>query len=425
MRFRTVLCLPLAAAVFTGCFGNSSEPDPNAPQERPFVGRTVRVVAPHEIAERPDWQIMLDEWGEQTGAEWTLTPFDFTSGDSLPDHDVLVLPTSNVQSLGSTAPLAPIPLERQGPERLAWLDLFQGLRERVASIDGKPAVVPVSSPVLVLYYRRDLLENAGLRPPETWADYQTLLEKLDEWAPGLTAVEPWGEEFRATMFLARAASYAKHPGNYSFDFDISTGDPLIGTPGFARALEDAVKAVAKMPVEVRTFSPADCRRAFFEGRAALAIAYETGPGNPILPGGRPDTGSNEEREETSARDDTDSDASRPSHEFSAGFVRLPGSREVYNPSSERWESPPGQGVNRVTLADFREFFADPTGRVIELRGPARSLGPGERRRAILDADHLREVPRRTGGLGRNRPRDRDAQPRKAGQRDPVHPLPRR
>ena len=48
---------------------------------------------------------------------------------------------------------------------------------------------------LVCYLRRDLLDQAGLKLPETWEDYHVLLEKLPEWAPGLAAVEPWSEEF--------------------------------------------------------------------------------------------------------------------------------------------------------------------------------------------------------------------------------------
>src|SRR5207302_8201276 len=106
-------------------------------------------------------------------------------------------------------------------------------------------------------------------------DYQQLVERIEVWAPGLVAVEPWSDDFRATMFLARAVSFAQHPAHYSLFFDIDSGDPLIDSPAFVRALETAKAALARMPPDVLTYRPADCRNAIIGGRAALAIALES------------------------------------------------------------------------------------------------------------------------------------------------------
>ena len=40
--------------------------------------------------------------------------------------------------------------------------------------------VPFGSPVFTLYYRADILEKLGARPPRTWIEYQKLAERLPE-----------------------------------------------------------------------------------------------------------------------------------------------------------------------------------------------------------------------------------------------------
>ncbi len=168
------------------------------------------------------------------------------------------------------------------------------------------------------------MENAGLKPPGTWSEYQNLLETLKDWAPGLSAVEPWGEAFRASMFLARSASVAKHPDQFSFCFDLSTGDPLISNPGFVEGLKKAKAALAKMPADVKTYTPADCRREILEGRAALAIAYEA---------------------------DRSTDAKR-GEDLQIGIGPLPGSTRVYNTSINEWVEYSESKIHRVTYTGF-------------------------------------------------------------------------
>ena len=71
------------------------------------------------------------------------------------------------------------------------------------------------------------------------------------------------------MFLARALSVVKGPGTFSVCFDIDSGEPLIDSPGFVRGLEQSLKAVSKMPADVKTLAPADCRRLMLTGKAAI------------------------------------------------------------------------------------------------------------------------------------------------------------
>jgi ABC-type glycerol-3-phosphate transport system substrate-binding protein len=183
------------------------------------------VAVPAGLGFETAWDINLHEWAARTGAEFEFREVDFQDSRAsllerlAPNADktaggggLVVFPLSRMAELTSADALAKLPELDAADDPLDWRDVFQGLRERIASNEAGPAVIPLSAPVLVCYYREDLLRQAGLSLPQTWDDYQRLLEKLETWAPDLIAVEPWGEATRSTMFLARAVSYAHHPG---------------------------------------------------------------------------------------------------------------------------------------------------------------------------------------------------------------------
>jgi multiple sugar transport system substrate-binding protein len=190
-------------------------------------------------------------------------------------------------------------------------DFLKGLRDRVVSRNRTPIAIPVSAPIFLCYYRADLLRQAGLKPPETWEDYQRLVDTLDKWAPGLAAVEPLGPEHRAGFFFARSLAYAKHPENYSVWFDLDSGKPILANGGFEEAIDAASRAWKKMPPAIAELSPLQCRKQVIEGKAALAIGVE-----PTVP----------------HKDVVRADA------IEVGVCRLPGTRRVYNSNSNRWDS---------------------------------------------------------------------------------------
>jgi len=306
----------------------------------PFAGQEIRVGVPADFGFRAAWEGPLNEWAAQSGARYSLTEYeqsarpDSFAGSSDPAKcSLAVFPLEQAGEIVGSGELAAIPqsvLER-GENGVQWQELFAGLREKLASRKGQPLFVPLNAPVLVVYYRQDLLHAAGLSVPQTWDDYQKLLDNLTSWAPGCAAVEPWSEDFRATMFLARAVSRAQHPAQYSLFLDIESGEPLIDSPGFVRALTEARAALQKMPSDVMNYSPADCRNEFVQGRAALAIAYESPA--------------------TAAPAATESSVDRPD-QMEIGFMRLPGSREVYDADRGSWQPLPDKGIHRVTLTAF-------------------------------------------------------------------------
>jgi multiple sugar transport system substrate-binding protein len=248
----------------------------------------------------------------------------------------VIFPLARAGEWIAAGALAPIPESARGNETsgIGWTDVFQGLRERVASRKSQPMVLPLAAPVLVLYYRQDLLQSAGLKPPQTWDEYHELVDKLAAWAPGLNAVEPWDESWRATTFLVRAISGAQHPSQYSLFFDIETGEPLIDNPAFVRALVKVQTTLSRLPRETHTYSPQQCLAELRAGRAALAIVCE-----PAFLGSLGDKNA-----ATEAESGVDG--------LQIGAVRLPGEREVYDASRATWEPLADKGVSHVTLTGF-------------------------------------------------------------------------
>lgn len=328
-----------------GLAGCPSEPAavPTA-EALPFAGQEITIRVPPELGFRDAWTGPLNEWEAQAGARSRLEevawPDEGNSTESLSGATaptLLLFPLERAGELIAAGRLAPIPdaLRGAGDDGLNLPDLFQGLRERIVSRKSQPLFLPLSAPVLVCACRQDLLQAAGLSPPKTWEDYHELIAKLPEWAPGLTAVEPWSPQFRATMFLARAVALAQAPGQYSLFFDIDTGAPLIDSPAFVRALQQAQDDLRHMPAQVLSYAPADCRRELREGRAALIITC------------LPDAGSSTPADATGTEP-----AGTGVSSDQIAVIPLPISREYYDASRQKWEPLADKGASQVTLTGF-------------------------------------------------------------------------
>ena len=308
------------------CLAGCRPEAPTAPKTLPLEDQTVELLVPADLALRETWEPLLQEWHVSTGGNTDWSEYDagnppWKHGAALgarPNGGRIVLvPVAELSDADAFGLLSPFPAEVAAV--IDGKDIFPGLKEAVLSRQKRLVAAPVSVPVLMCYYRKDLLEAAGRTPPETWDEYQQLLEDLSNWAPGLSALEPCGPEFRASLFLARTAAYCKHPQNYSVWFDIQTGMPLFDYPGMERALDTARRAWSLMPAETWDMTPADCRRALLDGRAALALSWE-----PLA--GYPRTAPSSAAAESTGEP------------LPVGIALLPGSNAVYHRDAKRWDS---------------------------------------------------------------------------------------
>jgi len=309
-----------------GCGNSDPKPVPNAAP--PLKGTTVEIAAPPDLRLSSRWGIQLDEWMAESEAVARLNETE--SDDATPPDSaaLAIVPLSSIPALVDADWIAPI---ENAQAEADWEETLRGVRNGIAQPGGRPALIPTACPVLVCYYRVDLLEAAGQRPPETWEQYQTLLETLGAWSGGLLACEPWGPEFRSTMLLARAAGYALHPDNVSILLDLQDASPLIAGPAFVQALEASGTAFKLLDPKSRKMSPEDCCQAVLEGRAAIAVGCPP------------------------AADEAVATRSTPSAVVAT--IKLPGASRIFDRSSNRWTQPPDGSPSRVTLVGFRGYAA--------------------------------------------------------------------
>jgi ABC-type glycerol-3-phosphate transport system substrate-binding protein len=310
-----------------GCPGTpATKPSTNV---QPFRGQEVNLVVPKSLQLPALWEVTLQEWMSQTGATIRWSEYSESEQGSLEElistpaeagGRVILFPLRQLSQLDRH--LAPITADCTTVD---LKDLFKGLRDRVVSRNRTPVTIPISAPVMLCYYRADLLAAAGLKPPETWDDYQSLLDSLERWAPGLTAVEPLAPEHRATLFFARSLAYVKHPENYSVWFDLESGKPVLQSAGFEEAITVADRTWSKMPTSIASLTPEDCRNQVLEGKAALAIGVEPTIGT---------------------------DRVTRADSIEIGVCRIPGSRRVFNPNSSRWDTLPDSAVHAPAICAF-------------------------------------------------------------------------
>jgi multiple sugar transport system substrate-binding protein len=283
------------------------------------------------------------EWSAETGGGLeirTATSAELANSKSLAE-DAVIYPASALGALAERELIEALP--ETAPSDLAWSDLFESLQLREAMWGGKRYAVPFGSPVFVLWYRPDLLKQVHrLEPPKTWTEYQQLAQLLSDRAnlgeaappadvPWTGALEPHAAGWGGRLLLARAAAYALHRDSYSTYFSIDKLRPLIASEPFSRALTELVATSKLAPKDIATVDPAQARREFLAGHAAMVLSWPSSADRASTPTDKAAT------EATSGE--------TPKLEF----AELPGSEMVFNRPNKRWDRR-GQGEDpRQTL----------------------------------------------------------------------------
>ena len=233
-------------------------------------------------------------------------------------------------------------------DAVAWDDIFPFQRDRLSTWQGTTFGIPYDGDNMFNTYRRDLMLDPAnqeefsaaygyaLDPetgPKTWREH-------DQYAEFFTG-RPWAANGEtgygfASMFkrggglfwayVSRAAAYAKHPSVPDFFFALDSGEPLINTEPFVRALTEwkaAMQAYAP-PGAINTQWPENVDQ-LLAGRVAMTNYWA----------------------------DVGKDAQNPENSTvkgRLGFHFTPGSTEVYNQRDRAWETLP-----EVSYAPFLGF----------------------------------------------------------------------
>lgn len=133
----------------------------------------------------------------------------------------------------------------EADEAIEWQDIAPFFRDFSATYQGSIYTIPLDGDFHMLYYRTDLLEEAGFDPPETWQDYLEVAayfhgEDLNgDGDPDYGSCISKKRGAQAYWFIHSIASaFLQSQGtSQGVFFHKNTMKPLINNEGFARALE--------------------------------------------------------------------------------------------------------------------------------------------------------------------------------------------
>lgn len=311
-RLSIFAALGCSVVLLSGC---PKPAEVNEKPAKPLEGLKLRLAVVDDPAMAEAIVRLRGEWLAQTGAELDvakLSEKDLAKAKELP-ADAVLCASHLLGDLAERDLLAPVPpsIVREAE----WGNIFELLRLREAAWGSKIMAVPFGSPVLTCYYRADLLDKLGRRPPKNWVDYQDVAKLLAEKPKDATgawaaALEPLAPGWAGLTLLARAATYAKHRDNYSTLFNIDTMEPMISSPAYVHAL-DALIATTKLSAgKPQQYDPAAVRAAFWRGECGMALTWPTAADRTIA---------------------------AAKGQFRVGFIELPGSRRVYNHGVGVWD----------------------------------------------------------------------------------------
>ncbi|RUT98581.1 sugar ABC transporter substrate-binding protein [Mesorhizobium sp. USDA-HM6] len=215
-------------------------------------------------------------------------------------------------------------------------DLVNYLKPPVGTWDGKQYRVTIDGDTHNFNYRTDVFsdsdlaaawkadsgDKAGLTEwgvPKTWQQVQAVTKFLkgkqfkgQDVYGYLDAPKPWGG-FGFYFLGSRASAYAKHPDDKAWLFDPDTMKPRINNPAWVRAIQDVIDALPSEPPDQIN---ADPNTTGFQ-------QFLAGTGSMIPWWG--DIGSNVKTNDSSVIGDV------------TGFSILPGSDDVYNSKTGKWD----------------------------------------------------------------------------------------
>ena len=273
----------LSAAVALGAFSGAS-------MAGEFDGVTVNILT------RPGYVIAgrLAERGKEfeaaTGGKIVVTevPFaeifpkiqnDWSTGTNAIDVGVFAAGWGvELDSAGLLEDLTPY-VEKD--TKLDLNDIAPYFRDFGQKIGGKTKLLMVDGDFQMVYYRKDVLEKAGLQPPKTWDQYLEVASKIHGQDMNGDGSGDYGscifKKRNAQSYMAIqtvAASYVQTQGTaQGFHFDGATMKPIVNNEAWKKAFEVYKETGKYGPPEELNMDIGDTRGLFKAGRCGLLIEW--------------------------------------------------------------------------------------------------------------------------------------------------------
>ncbi|MCS7246493.1 MAG: extracellular solute-binding protein [Thermomicrobium sp.] len=283
------------SALLAACRREEATPTPGPAAGTPatgmrFDGVEVNVITftGPQIAE--PLQRRAPEFQQLTGAKINVitVPFadlyqkiltDFTTGTN--SYHVIVFAPQWMADYVEPGYLEDLTPRIEADPALQWDDIAPFFRNFSATYGGKIYTIPLDGDFQMVYYRSDLLEAEGLKPPETWEDYLAIAQRFHGKDLNGDGVPDFGSGIAKRrgaqsywMFWSIAASFLQSQGTQQGSFfDADTMEPLTNNEAFARALEIYKETGKYGPPDELNWDVGDSRAAFVTGRCALTIDW--------------------------------------------------------------------------------------------------------------------------------------------------------
>ncbi|MGN8118714.1 ABC transporter substrate-binding protein [Labrys sp. 22185] len=162
---------------------------------------------------------------------------------------------------------------------IAWDDIAPFFRDFSSSYGGKTYLVPFDGDFHMLYYRTDIFDKAGLKPPTTWDEYLEAAKKLN------------GMEVDGQKVYGSCIAKKRNAQSYWFVTDVvgsmtqskgtpqgtffNTKDmtPLVDNEAFRKALTFLKESGKYGPPDELNMDVSDTRPLFTSGKCALNLDW--------------------------------------------------------------------------------------------------------------------------------------------------------
>ena len=164
---------------------------------------------------------------------------------------------------------------------LQWNDVAPFFRDFSATFQGSVYTIPLDGDFHMVYYRSDVLEEAGLTPPRTWDEYLEVAEAVhgrdmngDGEADYGSCISKARGQQSYWWITSIAAPYVQSQGTSAGAFfNLDDFTPLVNNEGFIRALEVYSATGEFGPPDENNLGVGDTRGLFTTGRCALTLDW--------------------------------------------------------------------------------------------------------------------------------------------------------
>jgi multiple sugar transport system substrate-binding protein len=208
---------------------------------------------------------------------------DWTTGTNSVDVGVIAAGWGvELDSAGLIADLDPLVAK---DTKIDLADIAPYFREFGQKVGGKTKLLMIDGDFQMVYYRKDVLDAAGVQPPKTWDDYLTVAAAIH----GKDMNGDGEPDYGSCIFKKRnaqgymaiqtvAAAFVQTQGTaQGFHFDNATMKPVINNEAWKKAFEVYKETGKYGPAEELNMDIGDTRGLFKAGRCGLLIEW----GDPI------------------------------------------------------------------------------------------------------------------------------------------------